>query len=83
MRMRIDESGHQRHPRQLDHLRTGGDFDFAGAAHSLDFCAAYQHYPIVVQLRRVTVEDAGRLEDEKGFWFCSRRLSLREREAQD
>ena len=78
VRVRVDQAGHQSHPRQFDYLCFRWSFDFARRSSGFDLLAAHQHHPTVVQLRRLAVEDVRRLEQVNRVGRLGRRsLCLR------
>src|SRR5712692_4070502 len=74
--MRIDESGHQSHSRQIDYLRIRRSLDFARSSHRFDLFATHQHRPAVMQLGRLAIKNVRRSEQIRSLLW-RRRLSLR------
>jgi hypothetical protein len=67
VRVRFDQSGHQRGIRQINHLGAGRGFDFASWSNRFNLLATDEHYPAIVQLRRLAIEDVSGFEKVDGF----------------
>jgi len=51
VRVRVDQSRHQSHAAQFDHLRIGRCFDVICRTDSFDLVTAHEHDPVVMKLR--------------------------------
>ena len=70
MRMGFNQTGHQSHARQINHLCLRRGFDFACRPNRFNLFAAHQHHPTIVQLRRLTIKDVRGFEEiNRVGWF--------------
>src|SRR5207253_7222033 len=60
VRMRFDQTGHQRQTRKIDHFRARRPADGTCWSSRLDLLTAHEHHPVVMKLGRLTVEAMSR-----------------------
>ena len=58
VRMRVDQSGHEGHARQVNNSCVRGRFHFTRWADRFDLLATNQNNPIPVGFKRLAIEDA-------------------------